>query len=141
MIIRRIVGILGLVILLVGLMEIALPVFSVSLTRSLAHPLALRVTGAVGLVIGVILLIAWAKRLVGLRLFMLILGIYVVVAGLVTLSGPELVRDLIYALLLRRGPGFQLMILWISGTVRIALGCAVMYAALRPPQPTVGGVS
>lgn len=134
MVLRRIIGVVGALIILVGGMEIVFPVFTIALTRSLAHVPYLRIAGAVGVVMGAILVVAYARKLVGLRLFVVILGTYMIIAGLVTLAGPELVRDLIHALLLRRGPGFQMMILWVSGLIRIALGCALLYAVIKPPQ-------
>jgi uncharacterized membrane protein len=141
MVIRRIVGILAVVIILVGLAEIIFPDWATGLTRALMHPTSLRLTGVIGVAIGVVLLAAYAKRLVGLRLFVLILGIYVTVAGLFTFASPDFMDELVGVLFLNRRHSFQLTILWASGLLRIAIGCALLYAVARPPRPTVAGVS
>lgn len=141
MVLRRIIGVVGVLLPLVGLFEIVFSDWAISLTKAIAQPVWLRVAGATGLIIGAILLIAYFNRLVGLRLFVLILGIYMLVVGLAALAGPEVIRDLIDALLLRRGPGFQVVVLWVSGLIRIALGIALIYAVARPQRPAEEGVS
>lgn len=141
MVVRRTIGVVGVLLLLVGLFEIAFPGRAISLTKAVAHLVWLRITGGIGAAVGVVLLIAYFNRLVGLRLFVLILGIYMIAAGLIALAGPELMRDLIYALLLRRAPAFQLVVLWVSGLVRIALGIALLYSVARPQRPAEQSVS
>ena len=134
--IRRIVGVLGLLIVVVGLAEIVFLDWARGFAQSFAQPVWLRLTGMVGVAAGVVFVIASAKRLVGLRLFVLILGIYAIVAGLVIFASPDFGRDLMDALLLKRSAESQLTILWASGLARIAIGCALIYAFARPPRPT-----
>lgn len=133
MIIRRIVAVLAVVIILVGLMEIIIPEWAFIATEWLMGPVSLRLLGVLALAIGVVFVVAAAKRLVGLRLFVLIAGLYVMVAGLVVFASPPLIRDLIDALLLKREPGFQLTMLWATGLLRIGIGAALLYAVAKPP--------
>jgi hypothetical protein len=135
MVIRRIIGILAVLIILVGLMEIIFPTFSIGLTNGLAHLVWLRLTGVLGVAIGVVFLVAYAKRLVGLRLFVLIMGIYMTVAGLFIFASPDLMLELLGVLFLNRRPGYQSTVLWTSGLLRIALGCALLYAVAKPQRP------
>ena len=79
MIIRRIVAVLAALIILVGLMEIIFPDRTRAMTESLMGLVLLRLVGVLGLAIGVVFVVAAAKRLVGLRLFVLIVGLYVIV--------------------------------------------------------------
>jgi uncharacterized protein YjeT (DUF2065 family) len=135
MVLRRIVAVLALLIILVGLMEIIFPEWALIATESLVGLVLLRLMGVLGLAIGVVLVVAAAKRLVGLRLFVLIAGLYVIVAGLVVFVSPPLIRDLIDAIFLNRSPAFQLTMLWATGLLRIGIGAALLYAFAKPPRP------
>jgi|GEM_PF-1398410 len=132
--VRQLVAYLAILILLVGLMEILFPTEFIWLTQALANRLALRIVGVFGLLVGAVLLFACARRLVGLRTFVLILGLYVIAGGTLALVSPGIVRDLMYWLVLDRKPGFQLAVLWASGLVRIAIGAALLYAWARRPR-------
>ena len=134
MVIRRIVAVLAVLIILVGLMEIIFPDRSRALTESLMRLTPLRLTGVVGIAMGVVMVIAAVKRLVGLRLFVLIVGIYAMAASLVCFTSPALISDLVDALYLKREVGFQSTVLWASGLLRIGIGAALLYAVAKPPR-------
>lgn len=134
MAIRRIVGFLGVLICLVGLAEVMFPEWARIATDYIVAPTWLRLSGVFGMAMGIVLVIAALKRLVGLRLFVLILGVYSIAVSLVVFVGPALIQDLINALFLYRTPEFQLTMLWISGLMRIAIGAALLYAAAKPPH-------
>ena len=134
MLLRRIVGVFAVLVILAGLAEIIFPNFAIDLSRTMTRLLWLRVAGAFSIVFGVLLIVAYLQRAVEIRVFVLVLGIYAIVAGLVVIAGPDLIRDLVYALLIRRGPGFQCAVLWVTGLIRIAIGCALIYALLKTPR-------
>jgi hypothetical protein len=134
MVIRRIVGVLGAVIVLVGLAEIVFPDWTRVATEYLVVPTWLRLLGVLGAAIGIVFVVVAVKRLVGLRLFVLILGIYEILGSLALFAAPALFRDLIDALYLNRTPEFQLTVLWLSGLLRIGLGAALLYAVAKPPR-------
>lgn len=75
MILRRIVVVIGLVVLLVGLTEIVLPAQMIAFVESLMRPVVLRGLGAFEFILGVVLIAAAVKRVVRFRVFVLILGI------------------------------------------------------------------
>jgi len=135
MVIRRIVGILGVLVLLAGLAEIIFPDWARGAAESLMSSIWLRLTGVVGVAIGAVFVIAAAKRLVGLQLLVMIFGVYMVVASLVMFASPELISDLMDAVFLNRSEAAQYTILWATGLLRIAIGCALLYAVAKPPRP------
>lgn len=147
MVIRRIVAVLALLIILVGLMQIIFPGLAVRMTeklvgwRSLPHTdvlgilAAMRLVGVLGLAIGVVFVVAAAKRLVGLRLFVLIVGLYAIVGSAVVFASPAFIRELLGALFLNRSQESQLTVLWASGLLRIGIGAALLYAVAKPPRP------
>lgn len=132
-IMRRSVVLIGLLVVLAGLTEIILPEWSIFLAHGLFRVVPIVIAGIVGLVIGLVLLAAASRRLVGLRLFVMVVGGVAIALGLVAIAEPGLVKDLGYALLLRRSWGFQLAVLWTTGILRILLGGALVYAAMKPP--------
>jgi len=134
MIIRRIVAVLAALIILVGLMEIIFPDRTRAMTESLMGLVLLRLVGVLGLAIGVVFVVAAAKRLVGLRLFVLIVGLYVIVGSLVVFASPALIARLIDAIFLKCSPASQLTVLWASGLLRIGIGAALIYAVAKPPS-------
>lgn len=134
MVIRRIIAVLAVFIILVGVLEIIFPDRTRAMMESLEGLVLLRLLGVLGLGIGIVFVVAAAKRLVGLRLFVLIAGLYMIVAGLVVFASPPLIRDLIDALFLKRSPASQLTLLWTTGLLRIGIGAALIYAVAKPPR-------
>lgn len=134
MILRKIVAVIGAVVVLVGLAEIVLPAQMIALTDAMMHPVTIRVLGVLELVIGVVLLAAALRRVVGLRTYVLVLGIWLIVVAVVMFAAPYFLIDLIYAMLLNRAHSVQLGVLWASGLVRILLGSALIWAAAVPPS-------
>jgi uncharacterized protein YjeT (DUF2065 family) len=134
--IRWIVGLFGLLVVLAGLSEIIFPNWARAAAESMMSMVWLRLVGVIGVAIGVVFIVAAAKSLVGLRLLVLIVGIYVVVASLVMFASPAFISDLMDALFLKRSEAAQCTVLWASGLVRIVIGCALIYAFARPPRPT-----
>lgn len=137
MVLRKIVAVVGAVVVLVGLAEIVLPHQMINLTDAMMHPVTIRILSVVELVLGAVLIAAALRRTVGLRTYVLILGIWLIIVGFVMFAAPLFVIDLVYALLLNRVHGAQLVILWASGLVRIVLGAALLWAGIKPPRPVV----
>lgn len=119
---------------MVGLAGIVFPARMLGLIQSLMQPAAIRLLGAGELVLGAVMIVAALRRLVGLRTFVIVLGAWVVTAGMFAFAGPEFLIDMVNAVLLLRPRGFQLTVLWASGLLRIVLGGALIWAAAMPPQ-------
>lgn len=131
---RRWVVVFGVLIGLAGLMEILIPEWTISWALGLYRIVPIVIAGLVGVAIGVVLVVAGVKRQVGLRTFVIVLGAIFIALSLLAIVEPGLIRDLGFALLLRRSWGFQLMVLWVTGLLRIAIGCALVYAAAKAPR-------
>jgi len=135
MILRRVVMVIGLVVVLVGLTEIIIPAQMLDFTDMLMRPVVIRLLSVVELALGVILIVAALKRLVRLRTFVMILGVYLAVLSAVLFAAPYFLIDMVNAILLYRPHGVQMTVLWASGLLRIALGGALLWATARPPRP------
>lgn len=134
MAIRRLVGIIGLVIGLAGLTEIVFPVWALNIAAGLFHIVPMIIAGSVGAIIGIVLVIAAIRNQVGLKPFVLAFGAIVIVVSMIAIAEPGLIRDMGYALLLRRSWNFQLIVLWITGLIRMAIGGLLLYAAAKGPR-------
>ncbi len=132
MVLRKITGVIGLVILVIGLMEVVLVNANLAMSQAIADLPWLRLLGIIAFAVGVVLISAAAARQVGLRIFVWVFGIYEVIAGLVIFFGPEIIRDLFDALIFNRSSGFQIFMFWMTGLIRSGLGIALIYAAMRP---------
>lgn len=133
MALRRIVALLGVLLILVGLSQLAWAGWWTGAVRSIYDaPLLLRLLGVVGIVFGAILITAAAKRIVGLRALMYVVGVYSALTGLLVLASPSFGEDLVYAMMLGRSHAFRVLVIWIAGVIRIALGVALLYALRRP---------
>lgn len=132
MALRAFVGILGIVIVLVGLMEIIAPGQIVSLSTSLMRPTAVRALGVMELVLGLLLIAAGLRRVVGLTTYVLILGSYLALLSVVLLVAPDRLIDMVHKSFLDVPPATQTIVLWLSGLLRMLLGAALFWAAMRP---------
>lgn len=130
---RAVIWVFALLLVLIGASQVIAPGYWVGITRDMLGYSWLRFFGFAMLVVGVVVVAATARRLVGLRPFMLIFGMVVTAGGLWAALNPDMVVDFIYAIFLNRSYGFQLLLARISGLVRVLLGIAVVYALLKPP--------
>ena len=133
MALRKIILVLAVLVILIGASQLVLMSWWPNVLRAFTNLVALRLLGLVGLFMGGAILLGAVQRLVGLRLFMSILGFYALASGFILLANPGLMRDLIYAIFLNRGSAFRVMILLFGGTIRIVIGAAMLYAVYRPP--------
>jgi hypothetical protein len=143
MVMRWIIRVFGALLILIGLSEIVLPGWVTWVTRRLIVRIGLfgqtdyvwlRLGGLVMAALGVTLIVAYLRRLIGLRLFVLILGIYAVAGGLVMFAAPPFMVDVLKTVFLNRGPVVQATVLWTSGLIRMAIGVALIYALAKTPQ-------
>ena len=133
MLLRKIILILAVLILLTGISQLVFMSWWSNVIEAFANHLALRLVGLLAVFMGGAILLGAVRRLVGLRLFMIILGAYVLASGFVLLANPGLMSDLFRTFFLNRGSAFRIMVLLFGGTVRIVVGGAMLYAVYRPP--------
>ena len=131
MVIRRIVRVLGAVIGLVGVSQIIWADWWLGVTRSVVETPGLRFIGLLVLAIGAVLAYAGFRRVVGLGLFVAIIGLLTLLGGALMLLNFALMKDFT-ALVLNRSQGFQVFWMRSAGIVRLAVGIALVYAAMRP---------
>ena len=133
MIIRRIIIILTALVVALGVSQVVAAPWWVGVVPNMVGSAWLVVFGVIGLLYGGLLLVAVAERLVGLRLFVAIIGVLSMAGGILALAGPGLVRDLANALITQRAHGFQMFVLWMSGTARVIIGLLVLWAITKRP--------
>lgn len=131
MITRRVVLILGALIALMGVSQILAASWWLRIMPSIMDVKDLRIFGIVALAMGIILTYAAVKRLVGLRIFVLVLGILMLVGGTVLLVNPVMLRDNVYASILSRPYSSQLMFAWLGGAFRTLIGLALILAVTK----------
>jgi len=134
MALRVIVAVLGLLIVLVGLMEIVAPDQILVFSQSLMRTNVVRWLGVVELVLGVVLIVAALRRAVGLTTFVLLMGSYLVVLSVVMFVAPGRLVDIVRASVVDASPGAQIAVLWMSGLLRILLGSALFWGAILAPR-------
>ena len=133
MLLRKIILILAVLILLTGISQLVFMSWWSNVMQAFTNLTTLRLLGLVAVFMGGAILLGAVRRLVGLRLFMGILGAYVLASGFVLLASPGLMSDLVCALFVKRGSAFRVMILLFGGAIRIVIGGAMLYAVYRPP--------
>ncbi|MDO8585881.1 MAG: hypothetical protein Q7T82_02470 [Armatimonadota bacterium] len=131
MVLRRIVLIVGALVALVGLSQVAAVSWWLRVMPSILSAQGLRIVGVVALAIGIVLTLAAVRRLVGLRPFVLILGVLMTLGGVALLINPAGMRDSVYGFFLNRPHGSQVTMTWVAGLIRAAIGIAIIYAATR----------
>lgn len=130
MVIRWLIGIVAALIVLLGASQIAFPHWWLAKTGLVMASPLLRFSGLFMIVVAVLLIVAYVKKQVGLRLFVLILGIYLLLAGITILVAPSVLRDLVERLILSHAA----TVIWTAGLVRVVLGGALLYAVTRLPR-------
>lgn len=134
MVLRRIILIFGVLLILLGVSQLLFADWWIVVPGAVrGSAFALFLIGLLAVAIGGVFLVATVTRLVGLLIFMLIVGAIVLAEGVVVLVSPDIMRDLLDALVLNRAHAFQVVAIWISGLIRIALGVAIVYAVMHPP--------
>jgi hypothetical protein len=134
MIIRRIVLVLGAVVVLIGLSQVFAASWWLKVMPGMMAPHGMRILGGVALLVGVVLLDAAVRRAVGLRPFVLIIGILMLFGGAILLFNPGAMHTF-WASWMNRPHESQMTMTWIAGLVRAAIGILLVYAATRAATP------
>ena len=131
MALRTVVSIVGVLIALIGLSQVAATAWWVRILPSIMGQPEVRVYGVVLLAIGAVLALAALRRLVALRLFVLVLGLWVVLSGAALLVSPGAMQHTVYAQFLSRPHGTQMAVICVSGLIRVLIGGLLVYSATR----------
>lgn len=134
MVIRWLIGILAALIVILGASQIVFPYWWLDRTESVMASPLLRFSGIFTIAMGVLLLVAYMRKQIGLRLFVLILSIYLLFIGITILVATSAVRGFVEGLILNRAA----TVVWIAGLLRVVLGGALLYAVIRLPRAQAG---
>jgi hypothetical protein len=126
---RAAVLIVGVLVFLVGLSEVVAGQWWIGPAKSMAASPAVRWFGIVGVAIGVVMLLAAHRRLVGLRSFITLLGLMMVVFSAHYLVDPDFWNRVMADAFLDRSVAVQTRFLVIQGLIRMVVGAAVVCAA------------
>ena len=133
MIVRKIILAIGVLSALVGLTQLAFASWWLQVFPDILFSSWLPAIGVLAIIIGCVMLIAAAERLVLLRGLFVVLGIIELVVGILATVNPTMMRELAQALVLYRQPAFQVFEAWAGGAVRVILGVVIIYAVVRAP--------
>jgi hypothetical protein len=130
MLIRRIVLVLGVLVVLIGLSQVLAASWWLRIMPGMMGSHGMRILGIVALLIGAVLVDAWIRRAVGLRPFVLVIGALMLVGGVVLLINPGTMNAM-WASFMNRPHESQMTMTWIAGLVRAAIGALLVYAATK----------
>ncbi|MCL5103491.1 MAG: hypothetical protein M1133_05175 [Armatimonadetes bacterium] len=133
MIIRRIIIILTALVVAVGVSQLVAPSWWAEIVPNMLESPWSTVFGVIALLYGGLLLVAVAERLIGLRLFVAVIGLLSMAGGIVMLAATGLAQDLVNALITNRAHGFQIIVVWVSGLARTIIGVLVLWAITERP--------
>jgi len=135
MIVKRIILVIGVLSALVGLTQLAFVFWWLEVFRYILFSFTgwLPAIGVLAIIIGCVMLIAAAERLVLLRGLFVVLGIIELLVGILAALNPTMMRDLAQALVLNRQAAFQVFEVWAGGAVRVIIGGLLIYAVVRAP--------
>ena len=132
MVLRRIVLIVGALVVLIGLSQVVATSWWLGIVPSLLSVEGLRILGIAALAIGIVLTLAAMRRLVGLQPFVLALGVLMLLGGAALVITPAQMRVWAYGFFLNQPHSSRVTMTWMAGLVRAAIGVLIMYAATRP---------
>jgi hypothetical protein len=135
MIIRKLVVLIGVITVLVGAVQIALPrkvegLIHTALTSSWIYAFA-----ALVLLAGIILVTAAGLKQVRISRLILLIGLLSLLAGIFLFAAPAFAKDIVDAFLFKRADSYRVMAIAGSGLLRIIFGALIVYSASRPPAP------
>jgi len=134
MIIRRIVLVLGVLVVVLGLSQVVAASWWLRIMPGIMGPHGMRILGVVALLIGIVLVDAGVKHAVGLRAFVLVIGALMLVGGVVLLVNPGMMNAF-WASWMSRPHGSQMTMTWIAGLIRAVIGVLLVYAATKAATP------
>lgn len=133
MIVKKIIFAIGVLSALVGLTQLAFVFWWLQVFPYILVTGWLAAFGILAIIIGCVMLIAAAEKLVLLRGLFVVLGIIELMVGILAALNPSMMRDLAQALVLNRSLAYQIFAVWIGGVVRVILGVLIIYAVVRAP--------
>ena len=131
MIVRGIVLVIGVFVALIGLSQIAAAHWWLRIMPWIMQAPHLRILGVVALLIGLVLTLAARRRVVGLRAFVMVLGILMLLGGAMLLVCPVVMKDTIYAYFMDRPHDSLLRMAYAGGATRLMVGIALLWSATR----------
>jgi hypothetical protein len=137
MVTRKIVLGAAVLLILVGLSQLIVSKWWLEKAKALVDSNYLHLWGLIGVVLGVVLLLAVLERAVGLRLFVAILALLNLGVGLAILVSPQFFRDLAYAVVFDRSPGIRVFVMYVGGILRVTIGALLIYAAIKYADVTL----
>lgn len=133
MVIRGLVYVFAVIAILVGISLLIFPFWWVDTALILVNSSWYYLIAATTAIFGGVLLIAAIRRLVGLRIFVGILGAIILIVSLIYLANLDIAQNMVNALLLQRPRSYQLVIMLFGGIIRIGIGIALLYALAKTP--------
>jgi len=139
MVIRKIVLGVAIILILIGLSQLIVSRWWLEKAQALTDSSYLYLWGLIGVVVGIVLLLAVLERAVGLRAFVAILALLNLGVGLALLVSPQFFRDLAYAVVFDRALWIRVFVMCVGGLIRVAVGVALVYAVIKHADmmPTV----
>ena len=137
MVLRRIVLLIGVLVLILGLSQVVAAQWWLRVMPSILTLPSLRINGVVDLMMGIALLAAAARREVSLRIFVLILGVLMLVDGVAMLAWPAAMREAVNSLFLSLPHSFQLTMTMVHGVVWGIVGALLIYSASKIERRSV----
>lgn len=133
MTVRGILYILAVLLVMLGASQLVFASWWIGITPGLLGSSYLFAFGLIAIFFGGVLLIAAARRIIGLRAFVVVLGLLLLVSGIFILFNPRFMQDLIFAMYFNRSYGFRKFLTLASGIIRVVIGAAIFYALSKVP--------
>ncbi len=139
MVIRKIVLGTAIALIMIGMSQLIVSRWWLEKAHKLTDSSYLYLWGLIGVVFGILLLLAVLERVVGIRSLVAIIGLLNLSAGLALLVSPQFFRDLAYAIIFDRSPGIQVFVMFLGGLLRAIVGTLLVYAVIKHADvmPTV----
>lgn len=131
MVIRSLVFVIGILIVVIGVSQMAAANWWIDIMPKLMQPMNLQILGIIALVIGLILTTAALRHLVSLRPLVLVLGILMCLGGILLLANPCGAGETVRAMILSRPHEAQALMAQVGGLVRALIGVALIYAGSK----------
>ena len=133
MVIKKIILIIGILVVLVGLSQVLFASWWLAVYPSFLVTGWLAAFGIFAIILGCIMLIAAVEKLVLLRGLFFVLGAIILGVGIIAVLSPSFMCDLGNALVVKRSQGVQMVEIRGAGVLRMILGALIIYAVVKAP--------
>lgn len=130
MIMRRVVLVLGALVLALGLSQVFAASWWLRIVPAMLAPHGLRIAGVIALLIGLVLVDAALLKEVGLRWFVVLIGALMLVGGVALLFSPN-AMSAYWTSFASRPHASQMTITWVAGIFRAIIGLLLIWAATK----------